>query len=359
MPTAAPLTRQAFTVVGDLAEPRSLHTAALLPNGRVFVAGGNAASSSFPVLASSEIYNPDSRTFAKGPNLNAARQTFAAVTLGDGRVLVSGGVATAGAILQSAEVCDPVGGGCRFASDLLEARAGHAMVLLNDGLVVVIGGRGSDGKALASTELFDPASLTFASGPSLVQANASPQAVLLPGGSILVAGNGTVQVLDTDTNSFAMLSDRTDLPEVPVLLSDGKALLTGGIDHERLRALPTPPPNSGSDRSVPATDAAMILDLATGVLTLVGPMQDARMLHEALLLTDGRVLIAGGVPDSHFDGGTLASAEIFDPETNTFSMTGPMTRGRVWFTLTLLLDGDALAVGGSDSPGATAEVYHP
>ncbi len=358
MATAVPLTKAAFNAVGDLLEPRSLHTASLLPDGRVLVAGGNRSRSvAPPLLTSTEVYDSVTRTFIKGPNLNAARQTFAAVTLGDGRVLVAGGVALAGGIEQSAEVCDLIRG-CQVTGDMLEARAAHAMVLLDDGRVVVIGGRGTGWKALTSTEIFDPATSTFTSGPPLARANGSPQAVLLPSGSVLVAGDGTAQILAVRDSAFRMLSDRTDLPEVPALLPDGRVLLTGGIDHALALTLPTPPPNS--DRSVPATKAAVVLDPKSDAMTVVGTMHDARMLHEAVALPDGRVLIAGGVPDSHFDGGTLASAEMFDPRTATFSTTGPMARGRVWFTLTLLRNDDVLAVGsGSDPPGVTAEVYHP
>jgi hypothetical protein len=357
--TAVPLAKGVFTPVGDLGEPRSLQTAARLPDGRVLVMGGNrSGTSSFPLLASTEAYNPATRTFEKGPDLNTARQTFAAVTLADGRVLAAGGVAPAGTILRSAELYDSVTLAWKVVGELVEARAAQAMVALKDGRVLVVGGRGAGGNALASTEFFDPAKLAFSAGPLLARANESPEAVLLPNGSVLVAGDGTAQIYDPTNNSFAMVDGGTDLPDVPLALSDGRVLLTGGIDHELARTLPAPPTNS--DRSVPATKTSVILDPASGALTPVGPMHDARMLHETVLLADGRVLIAGGVPDSHFDGGALASAEIFDPRTATFSTTGSMARGRVWFTLTLLRDGDVLAVGsGSDPPGVTAEVYHP
>ncbi|MGE0601646.1 MAG: Kelch repeat-containing protein [Dehalococcoidia bacterium] len=360
-PTAAPLQPGAFTPVGDLRDPRSIHIAALLPDGRVLIAGGNNSRSSSPppVLSTTELYDPGSRTFSAGLNLNIARQTFAATTLSGGRILVAGGVGVGNpGILKSAELYDPEPAKFQLVGDLLEARAGAAMVTLNDGRALILGGWGGGQGGLASTEIFDPSTLTFSPSPPLAHANSTPRALLLKDGSVLVTGDGTAQVLDITTNTFRAIGDRDDLPEVPALLPDGRVLLTGGIDHELERTLPTPPPNS--DRSVPATNEAVILDPATGTVTRISGMGEARMLHQAVTLPDGGILLAGGVPDSHFDGGALATAEIYDPTTSTFTPTGPMARGRVWFTLTRLNNGDILAVGsGTDPPGVTAEVYHP
>ncbi|MGE3076568.1 MAG: Kelch repeat-containing protein [Dehalococcoidia bacterium] len=358
-PTLPPFASGVFTPVGDLRDPRSIHIAALLPDGRVLVAGGNNSRSSSPppVLASSEFYDPVSRAFTPGPNLAIARQTFAATTLADGRILVAGGVSASSGALASAELYDPPRGKFEPAGTLLEARAGAAAVTMKDGRALIIGGWGG-GASLETTEIFDPATLTFSPGPPLAHANSTPRALLLNDGSLLVTGDGTAQFLETNTNAFRAIGDRDDLPEVPALLPDGKVLLTGGIDHQLARTLPTPVPNS--DRSVPATTQAVVLDPSSGEMTEVGPMREARMLHQAITLPNGRVLLAGGVGDSHFGGGALATAEIFDPTTATFTPTGPMARGRVWFTLTLLNDGNVLAVGsGTDPPGVTAEVYHP
>ena len=358
-PTAVPFPPGAFTPVGDLNDPRSLHIAALLPDGRILIAGGNNSRSSSPppVLATTELYDPVTRTFTAGPNLNSARQTFAAATLSGGRILVAGGVGNSG-ILKSAELYDPGSAKFQQVGDLLEARANAALVTLNDGRVLIIGGWGGQGPGLASTEIFDASTLAFRPGPPLAHANSTPRALLLKDGSVLVTGDGTAQALDAPTNTFRTIGNRDDLPEVPALLPDGKVLLTGGIDHELARTLPTPVPNS--DRSVPATNQAVVLNPSSGAITEVGAMREVRMLHQAVALPDGRILLAGGVHDSHFDGGALATAEIFDPTTATFSPTGPMARGRVWFTLTLMSDGNLLAVGsGTDPPGVTAEVYRP
>jgi K319L-like, PKD domain/Collagen triple helix repeat (20 copies)/Kelch motif len=71
---------------------------------------------------------------------------------------------------------------------------------------------------------------------------------------------------------------------------------------------------------------------------------------------DGTVLVAGGLDNVDF---SLASAEIYDPATGTFSATGSMTHQRDTQTATLLKDGTVLVAGGlyGNSPVSSAEIY--
>jgi hypothetical protein len=85
-------------------------------------------------------------------------------------------------------------------------------------------------------------------------------------------------------------------------------------------------------------------------------MANARWYYTAMLLADGRVLIAGGLGES--TSGFLASAELYDPKTGSFSPTGSMTTARAQPTATLLPDGRVLIAGGGGSTFlASAELY--
>lgn len=89
------------------------------------------------------------------------------------------------------------------------------------------------------------------------------------------------------------------------------------------------------------------------------PMVTRRSLHTASTLPDGKILIAGGYDDTYQ---AVATAEIYDPATGSFTQTGPMHDGRIAATATQLSDGRVLMVGGQDSTGtalSSVEIYDP
>ena len=117
------------------------------------------------------------------------------------------------------------------------------------------------------------------------------------------------------------------------LLVDGRVLVTGGVTEEV------------------ATDAtgtaAEIYDPIAGSWTATGSLISGRWEHTATRLLDGRVLVTGGNNIDDVDG-ALASAELYDPATGTWTATGSMTRGRYGHTATLMPDGRVLVAGGAN-----------
>ncbi|HET7856379.1 MAG TPA: kelch repeat-containing protein [Gaiellaceae bacterium] len=117
----------------------------------------------------------------------------------------------------------------------------------------------------------------------------------------------------------------------------------------------------GEDASFLAIATAELYDPGTGLFSLTGSMTVPRALHTATLLADGKVLIAGGW-QFNFPNSALASAEIYDPATGTFTATGSMAAGRVDQTATLLGNARVLVAGGynnSQQALTSAQLFDP
>jgi hypothetical protein len=167
------------------------HSATLLTNGMVLVAGG--ANGNGSALSTAELFNPTTGRFTVTHNLNAARLFHTATMLDNGQVLVAGGNNSVAA-LASAErftiqnLFVPTG-------SMRSARTFHSATLLDSagliGQVLVAGGFGS--AALASTEIFNPITGTFRAAASLKFARLVHTATLLNDGSVLIAGGENKQ----------------------------------------------------------------------------------------------------------------------------------------------------------------------
>jgi WD40 repeat protein len=294
-----PCAGQTWTATGSLATARQEHSATLLPNGQVLVAGGFDGSGT--VLASAELYDPASGTWTATGSLATARHRHAATLLPNGQVLVAGGVDNFNS-LANAELYDPASGTWTATGSLNTARLSHTATLLPDGKVLVVGGDRSAQvfSALASAELYDPASGTWTATGSLITARASHAATLLPNGQVLVAGG---------------------VGQPPELLA-----------------------------------SAELYDPASGTWTATGSLATAREEHSATLLPNGKVLVAGGIGTINFP----AIAELYDPASGTWTATGSLITARYAHTATLLPNGNVLVAAGNGGSGslASAELYH-
>jgi hypothetical protein len=164
-----------FENTGSLHTARESHTATLLANGKVLVAGGEGGSGS---LTSTELYDPASGSWPDPtPNpLTIGRAFHTATLLPNGKVLVAGGFNSGH--LSSAELYDPASGTWAMTGHLNTARAYHTATLLANGKVLVAGGEGDTG-ALTSAELYDPASGSWAMTGDLIIGRADHTATLL------------------------------------------------------------------------------------------------------------------------------------------------------------------------------------
>jgi uncharacterized protein (TIGR03382 family) len=180
-----------FIPASSMLSQRERHTATLLQNGTVLVAGG---SDNGFILSAAEIYDPVTDSWAQAPPMNSVREDFTATRLLDGTVLVTGGFAGEG-LESSAEIYDPVFQTWFFVGPMNDARVRHTATLLPSGAVLVAGGE-NDG-SYSSAELYDPASQSFVPVPSMNFARARHTATPLSNGGVLVSGGQGAGILDS------------------------------------------------------------------------------------------------------------------------------------------------------------------
>jgi hypothetical protein len=200
--TAAPVVRH----IGEMAAERAAHQATSLPSGRVLITGGCAADGCTPFHRSAEVYDPSSRTFRPAAPMAVPRASHTATLLTDGRVLVAGGC-TERSATATAETYDSEANRWMAVGNMTEPRCSHIAVPLVDGRVFVMGG--------GSAEVFDPATSTFSSLRGM-RAN-HYLATRLPDGRVLLTGGrdlsgkilATTHVIEAASRRFERTGELT------------------------------------------------------------------------------------------------------------------------------------------------------
>jgi hypothetical protein len=293
--------------VGSMTTARTAAVAAPLPDGHALIAGG--LNEGIGILASAELFNPQTGTFTSVPNaMTTQRYGAMAAPLPNGEVLIAGGSSVAG-YLSSAELFNPqTGTFTSVPSAMTTQRYGAMAAPLPNGEVLIAGGYESFGE-LSSAELFNPQTGTFTSVPAAMTiSRQEAMATALPDGEVLIAGGQHISVLSS-AELFNPLTDTfTSVPgamttqryaAMTALLPDGTVLIAGGHNSSDL---------SSAELFNPLTDT---------FTSVPGAMTESREGVVGAPLPGGDVLIAGG-----YNSGILSSAELFYPAPEVSSSGG-------------------------------------
>lgn len=329
---------RAWQATGDLLAARVGHTATLLADGSVLVAGGYGLDEEgYPndAIALAERYDPATGTWRTAGRLNEARTQHTATLLADGTVLVVGGIGDL-EYRASAEVYDPATDRWRLVDPLAIGRSGHTATPLPDGTVLVIGGevlpedeRDDEDAVTSAVERFDPRTGTWQAAGALLTARYGHSASLLPTGELLIIG-GSVSYDDEDeenpiTERFEPTTGQSRpaaaLPfdqyeHTATVLPDGTVLVLGDMDQR-----------------------GQVYDPATDRWRTIGALSLPHGSFTTTRLDSGMLLVLGGYDSDD-------TAELFATDSGFAWIGAQPSTPRTGHSATLLRDGSVLVVGG-------------
>lgn len=333
-----------WNATGSMSTARHLHTATLLANGKVLVAGGFDNADQKRRIATTELYDPATGTWSDTGSMKVARGGHTAILLKNGKVLVAGCSDT------TAELYDSATGTWSNTGSMNVLRCGTGIG--NGGATLL-----ADGKVLFATgdngvtaELYDPANGTWSITGSLKTSRIWWDNAPLPNGKVLAAGGwsgssvlATAELYDPATGTWSSTGSmsRPYHFHAAVSLPNGKVLVAGGRD--------------AGWRSIPVSQ---LYDPTTGIWNEIGSNPAGADLS-LTRLANGKVLAAGGANGT---SQALATADLYDPATNIWIASSPMNIAHGWcHSATLLHSGKVLIAGGSNGTVnfAAAELYTP
>lgn len=245
----------------------------------------------------------------------------------------------------------------------------YAVVTLHDRRILAVPQPVNGGQDRISASTYDPATNGWTDTTEFDAANGFQVPVVLENGDVLFTGGGLVmaqtpnsfqtlsacQVYDPVTGKFNSVAPMLEAHagHTATLLADGTVLVVGGVTGN----------GESGILSSPTSDVERY-DPKTNTWAEVGSEIIGREEQSVVLLHDGRVMVIGGVGRVDGEEHILASAELFDPKTNSWTQASPMHDAREGAIATVLPDGKVLVAGGADDPSTalpllSTEIYDP
>jgi hypothetical protein len=333
----------------------AIHTM-LLPTGKVLVFDGPPADGG----ASARVWDPATGTLTAVPNTFTNLFGAGHAALADGRLLFAGGHAAPGVGLTDANIFDPMLQHWTLAAPMAFARWYPTVTTLPDGRMLVTSGAATCETCLVPTpEIYDPLTNTWTQLPA---ANLSlplyPAMFVLPDGRVLAAGSvaqpTATRTLTVGTQTWSLVDPNVVDGHSAVMYVPGKVMKSGTA------AL-------GGVSSAPAAATTYVLDMTQGspAWRATAPMAFPRAFHNLTLLPDGSVLATGGgtTVDGTNGADAVLPAELWSPATETWTTVASMQTPRLAHSTAVLLpDGRVLVAGGGrlgPQPQLSAEIYSP
>lgn len=321
----------------------------LLPTGKVLMWGDQGDAQLWDPANPSGGFTPVTKTF----RMYCSGHTI----LRDGRLLVVGGTSPSTRGLRLATVFDPVSRSWSATSSMAQGRYYPTITALPDGEVLAVSGHDTTLADVTVPEVWNGSAWRQLTGAPLAIPNPYyPAMFVAPNGKVFLAGfPQTSQYLDvTGAGQWTPVAERNVADRTmgsAVMYAPGKILYAGGGD--------------------PPTASAEVIDLNQPAPSWrsVQSMAFARRQMNATLLADGSVLVTGGTsgPGFNSQAGAVHDAELWNPQTETWTMMAAESKTRTYHGTALLLpNGKVLSSGSGEGGGIpfassqfSAQVFSP
>lgn len=347
---AAAATPGVWAATGSLSQPEGFAPAVLLKDNTVITAGG---TDGYSFTAAAQRWTGG--TWASAGSIGQAAAGQVAALLPSGKALFAGG-ADALSYYTHGDLFNPVGGTWSQTPPMVHAHAYGVAASLKTGDVLVIGGYdGGDTFTTGAVDIYSASGGTWSAGPALPGGRYAFTATTMNDGRVLVAGGDDGSLAPGSALSSVEIytsgSGWSAAESMKKVRLDQAAVLLN--DGRVLVA-------GGVDASGTALNTAEVYDPTTGHWTLTGTMPYAQAGFTMTVLPDGRVVAVGGYATS--PNQALATSDLFDPTTGGWTSTGPLNTARRYQSATSLGDGSVLVIGGHGASAdylASCEIFTP